>query len=47
MSEQMLEFLKINGIESPVEIDSNPYEGLTVEEITEINETLKVEKILD
>lgn len=46
MSEKMLEFLRVYGIENPVEIDSNPYEGLTLEEITEINKTLKQENII-
>ncbi len=43
----MLEFLEINGIENPVEIDSNPYEGLTVDEITKIDKALKLENIFD
>ncbi|MCU4177762.1 hypothetical protein [Carboxylicivirga sp. N1Y90] len=36
MTEKMLAFVKENGIEMPVEIEGNPFDGLCDEEILRI-----------
>lgn len=36
MTERMLAFVKENGIEMPIEIEGNPFEGLCDEEILRI-----------
>ncbi|WP_158027260.1 hypothetical protein [Labilibacter marinus] len=45
MSEKMKDFVKAFAIELPQEIDSNPFEGLTADEVMRINTKLKEEEI--
>ncbi|MCG8581058.1 MAG: hypothetical protein MI866_14150 [Bacteroidales bacterium] len=46
MSEKMKHFAMAHGIEIPQEIDTNPYIGLTQEEIEGINNQLRQENLL-
>ncbi|WP_430813369.1 hypothetical protein [Carboxylicivirga sp. RSCT41] len=46
MSERMKYFVMTHGIEIPQEIDTNPYIGLTQEEIEKVTQQLRQENLL-
>ncbi|MCU4156422.1 hypothetical protein J1N10_10565 [Carboxylicivirga sp. A043] len=46
MSEKMKHFMMVYGIEIPQEIDTNPFYGLTDDEIAKIQKQLELENLL-
>ncbi|WP_185968849.1 hypothetical protein [Carboxylicivirga sp. M1479] len=47
MSDRMKLFVQTYGIETPLELDDNPFVGLDVEEIGQIEKQLRNENILN